>query len=80
MYHSYLFYDYKNEEVNMYDDQLKKHQEIINDNLKTAECWNRSSASWYEDIELYVRQIIEKPEFAFPSSIFKFSKRHFLVL
>lgn len=44
-------------------------QDIINDNLKTADSWNRCSNEWYEDIEKYIEQIIQQPDIAFPSPI-----------
>ena len=61
----------------MYDEHSERHQEIIIDNLSTAASWNRSSETWYKDIDIYVKQIIEKPEIAFPSSVFKLLQETF---
>lgn len=61
----------------MYDERSERHQEIKIDNLSTAASWNRSSETWYKDIDIYVKQIIDKPEIAFPSSVFKLLQEAF---
>lgn len=52
-------------------------QDLIKDNLKTADSWNRCSDAWYDDIEEHIGEIINKPEIAFPVNVYQMLREAF---
>lgn len=52
-------------------------QDLINDNLKTADSWNKCSDAWYDDIEEHIGQIMNNPEIAFPVNVFQMLRETF---